>query len=103
MAICMARSATGLARLTERKVKAEIAKRSPERTQFLHDGGGLYLRIDKRGTSTSWDYRYTVCGRARTMGLGPYPTVSLAMAREMAEAARKLRATGHDPLDQRQA
>ena len=37
------------------------------------------------------------------MGLGPYPAISLAKARELASNARTLKALGTDPLDQRDA
>jgi len=37
------------------------------------------------------------------MGLGGFPAVSLADARDKAEAARKLLAAGTDPIDQREA
>jgi hypothetical protein len=37
------------------------------------------------------------------MGLGPYPAISLAKARELAARARTLKALGTDPLDQRDA
>jgi integrase len=39
--------------------------------------------------------------RAREMGLGKYPDVTLADARERASEARKLRAQGRDPIDER--
>ena len=35
------------------------------------------------------------------MGLGSYPEVSLAEAREQASAARKLKQAGIDPIEQR--
>ena len=37
------------------------------------------------------------------MGLGPYPAISLAKARELASNARTLKALGTDPIDQRDA
>jgi Arm domain-containing DNA-binding protein len=41
--------------------------------------------------------------KARTMGLGPYPAVSLARAREKAADARTLKADGKHPVDKRRA
>jgi hypothetical protein len=41
-------------------------------------------------------------GKTRWMGLGPYPAISLAKARELAANARTLKALGTDPLDQRE-
>ena len=62
------------------------------KTAGLHgDGGGLYLASDGK-QQCSWVYRYMIGGRARTMGLGPYPDIPLADARRLAGAARGLRA-----------
>ncbi len=44
-----------------------------------------------------------VAGRQREMGLGPYPQVSIAEARELAAHARKLRVSGTDPIEYRDA
>ena len=45
------------------------------------DGEGLHLFIGKTGKK-SWVQRITVDGRRRDIGLGGYPSVSLALARE---------------------
>ncbi len=66
------------------------------------DGGGLYLQVSKSGTK-SWVYRYTLNGRARWMGLGPFHPVTLAEARIKALAARKLLLDKIDPLEARNA
>ena len=47
-----------------------------------------------------WVFRYTYNGSRREMGLGPYPTVSLKDARELAAEARSLVARGIDPIDE---
>jgi len=65
-----------------------------------NDGDGLYLRIRKSG-SASWIYRYRFSGKLRDMGLGSYPEVTLAEARDAAADARKLARTGSDPLEER--
>jgi hypothetical protein len=62
-----------------------------------NDGDGLYFQISKAGVS-SWIFRYKLEGKAREMGLGPYPTVTLAKARELAADQRKVLAAGSDPL-----
>jgi integrase len=75
------------------------------------DGGGLYLQVKegavrpdgKKGCTRSWVYRYAVNGRQTWLGLGSYPTVSLATAREKATDARRLRADGIDPLARKRA
>jgi integrase len=61
------------------------------------DGDGLHLQVSKSG-GKSWVYRYTLFGRTREMGLGPYPTVSLVDARTNAADSRRLKAAGIDPL-----
>ncbi|MCA9474088.1 MAG: DUF4102 domain-containing protein, partial [Nitrospira sp.] len=47
------------------------------------DGGGLYLRVSPT-ISKAWVFRWVRSGTAREMGLGAYPTVSLASARKSA-------------------
>lgn len=66
------------------------------------DGDGLYLLVGRGGTK-SWIYRYRQDGRLRDMGLGPLRLVSLAEAREEAQAWRKLRHKGGDPIAARRA
>ena len=46
----------------------------------LHsDGGGLYLSVAAAPSNAcSWVFRYMLKKRARTMGLGPYPGITLA-------------------------
>ena len=66
------------------------------------DGGGLYLQV--RGKAArAWIFRFKRAGRTRLMGLGSFPAIGLADAREAADAARKLLARGVDPLDARRA
>src|SRR5207248_11057237 len=71
------------------------------KTLLLADGGGLYLRIGTTG-SRSWVFRYRA-NKQHDLGLGPYPDVSLAEAREAAAAQRRLRREGKDPLLERRA
>jgi integrase len=68
------------------------------RAKGLHpDGGGLYMRLTANGTR-SWIFRYTSAGKTRDMGLGPYPTVTLGKARELAIECRRQRQDGRDPI-----
>lgn len=85
-------------KLSDKGIKAA----KPEKTTMLADGDGLYLRVQPSG-SRNWIYVYEVDGKQHRMGLGTYPTVTLARARELAEDARKLRADNIDPLDEREA
>ncbi len=87
----------------ERLTKAAIAKLS--RRGFHHDGHGLYLAIAKGG-SKSWLFRYQIDGKARAIGLGGYPRVSIDTARELAavvrqDLARARLGVGPDPLEAR--
>ena len=64
----------------------------------LHaDGGNLYLQVSQYGT-TSWLFRYMRDGVAKSMGLGPLGTISLAEARERARKARQSLLDDIDPL-----
>lgn len=69
---------------------------------YYGDGAGLYLQVSKSGTK-SWIFRFTIAGRQREMGLGPLHTISLAQAREKAQACRASLLDGIDPLDARNA
>jgi integrase len=64
------------------------------------DGDGLYLQV-RDETHRSWVYRFMLGGKSRWMGLGAFPDVSLAEAREAAQAARKLTRQGVDPIQTR--
>lgn len=72
------------------------------------DGNGLYLVVDKagadgKGGAKRWVYLFREGKRLREMGLGGLASVSLAEARVAAEAARKARGSGQDPIAQRRA
>jgi hypothetical protein len=64
------------------------------------DGGGLYLNVSKSG-SKSWVFIWARDHRKREMGLGAFPTVSLAAARDRAIRCRKQVADGLDPITER--
>ncbi|HKM65354.1 MAG TPA: integrase arm-type DNA-binding domain-containing protein [Acidisphaera sp.] len=61
------------------------------------DGGSLILEVKPTG-SRSWTFNYECNGVRGAMGLGPFPAVSLAQARDRAADARRLLAQGVDPL-----
>lgn len=63
------------------------------------DGGGLYLSIDAGGRRR-WVFlfRDRVSGKLREMGLGSAFDVTLAQAREKAQAARNMVKSGEDPI-----
>jgi integrase len=70
------------------------------------DGGGLYLQVTtgKEGLAKkSWLLRFIShpAGKERSMGLGPYPQVSLAEARKATHRMHVLVHGGIDPLVER--
>ena len=81
-------------RLTDRTIKAKKAK------GYYADGDGLYLQVSKTG-SKSWVFRFKRDGKARDMGLGSFPAVSLSEARQKAKEARQHREADRDPIAER--
>ncbi|WP_045761331.1 tyrosine-type recombinase/integrase [Xanthomonas albilineans] len=70
----------------------------------LRDGGGLLLLVNPDGAKLwRWDYRRPVTGKQNTIGLGAFPAVKLAEARELVRQGRELLAKGIDPSGQRRA
>lgn len=64
------------------------------------DGGGLFLNVTGTG-SKSWLFMWVIAGKRREMGLGSYPEVSLAKARERATLCREQVAAKLDPIAER--
>ncbi len=85
--------------LTDTAVKKAKPGPSPVK---LSDGKGMYLLINPTG-SKLWRWKYRVLGKEKVMSLGAYPDVSLLQAREALDKARKLHATGADPMARRKA
>ena len=65
------------------------------------DGGGLHLVVYATG-GKNWRLSYRYEGKEKVLSLGPYPAVSLKMARDKREAAKVLLAQGIDPGQQKQ-
>ena len=57
---------------------------------FVGGVQGLALQVTDSGAGRSWLLRMTIGGRRRAMGLGAYPDVTLAKARDKAREAREL-------------
>lgn len=73
-------------------------------TAGLHAVGGvtgLYLQVDP--PARSWILRIKIGNKRRDIGLGGYPSVTLAKSREKAREAREQVALGIDPIEARGA
>ncbi|MGQ0526669.1 MAG: tyrosine-type recombinase/integrase [Alphaproteobacteria bacterium] len=67
-----------------------------EKPYRISDSGGMYLEIMPNG-SKYWRLKYRHMGKEKRLALGVFPLVTLAEAREMRDAARKLVISGIDP------
>jgi integrase len=85
--------------LTDTEIKKTKAK---EKAYSLNENGGLYLWITPVGGKL-WRWAYRFDRKEKLMSFGKYPDVPLALARERHSEARKLLATGVDPMAQRKA
>jgi hypothetical protein len=80
--------------LTDVVIKKAKALTKPYK---LSDGGGLFLWITPAGGKLwRWTYRHE--RKQKLMTFGRYPDVPLGLARERHREARKLLATGTDPM-----
>lgn len=64
------------------------------------DGQGLWL-VKRDKDAGKWILRVVLSGKRREMGLGTWPDVSIAEARERAATARRTTRDGLDPIQQR--
>lgn len=85
--------------LTDTEIKKAKAK---EKAYSLNDSGGLYLWITPAGGKL-WRWAYRFDRKEKLMSFGKYPDIPLALARERHAEARKLLASGVDPMAQRKA
>ena len=83
--------------LSDRAVKA--AKASGR----MFDGNGLFLLVTERGPNISkiWKQRITVNGHRQELGLGKYPVVTLAKARDKALTNLRMVDDGLNPKVER--
>jgi integrase len=76
---------------------AKLRSLKPDARPYkLADGGGLYVLVTPTG-SKLWRIAYRFGGKQKTLALGPYPTITLAEARERREAAKRELSSGRDP------
>ena len=86
------------------RITALFVKHSKRPGKYA-DGGNLYLQVRKSTrkietdvVTKSWLFRYSRFGKDTWLGLGPYPDVTLAEARDLATRERKKTRQGIDPL-----
>lgn len=80
---------------------SEVGVRAAKQVGRHSDGGGLYLNVSAGG-GKSWVFMWTPTGgKRREMGLGAYPTVTLAKARALAANYRVDVAEGRNPIAER--
>ena len=99
--------------ITDKALAAAIRKACAElgagQKKLIAVGGEPGLHLQVRVEGQAWLYRYqagmTAAGKPwrRDMGLGSYPDIGLADAREIVRGIRRAQRDGADPLDQRRA
>ncbi|WP_421981244.1 tyrosine-type recombinase/integrase [Roseibium sp.] len=82
--------------LTDRQIRSF---KTPEKPKKISDGGGLHLLLTPGG-SRLWRLSYRFAGSQKTLALGAYPHVTLALARQRRDLAKGQLATGIDPSHQ---
>jgi Arm DNA-binding domain len=88
--------AKAIDRLSDRLVK------SVKNEGYFGDGKGLYLSVKASGAK-SWILRYMLNRKAREMGLGAFPLIGLAEARQKRDNERAKLIEGVDPIAARDA
>ena len=84
--------------LTDLHVRRAQAQEKPYK---LADEKGLYVLVNSAGKYWRFDYRFG--SKRKTLALGVYPEVTLAVAREKRDQARRLIAADVDPALNRKA
>lgn len=93
-----------MAKVTRPLTNTEIKNAKPKDKEYnLSDGNGLYLRVRPSGTKL-WllNYLRPYTKKRANLGLGNFPDVSLAQAREQTRSARELLANDIDPKEHRE-
>ena len=88
-----------MAKIAKELTAMAVSKLKGEGAYAVGGVPGLQLQI--LGASRAWVLRFVLNDKRRRMGLGSYPAVSLAEARDRARLARSLIRNGVDPIDQR--
>lgn len=76
----------------------EVLKAKPRDKEYrMADGRGLYLAVTPTGGKL-WRYKYRFLGKEKLMSFGQYPDLPLVEAREKHAQARRVLASGVDPM-----
>lgn len=86
-----------MAKLAKELSALEISRLKEPKHHAVGGVPGLYLYVNSNG-ARSWVLRTVVANARRHMGLGSYPAVTLAMAREKARQVKKEVDAGIDPI-----
>ena len=79
-----------------------VSKLNQPGLHFVGSVPGLALQV-KAGSARSWILRLVIGNKRRDMGLGAFPSVSLANARNKASEAREMVRQGVDPIERQRA
>lgn len=91
-----------MARKAAEMTALEVKKTTAAGLHFVGGVAGLALQVLPSG-GRSWVLRVMIGSKRRDMGLGGYPDVTLAGAREAARAARDKVRQGIDPIEEARA
>lgn len=84
--------------LTDVAIRAAKPRAKPYK---MTDEKGLYLLV-KPGGGKLWQFKYRMGKKERNLSIGPYPDITLAIARERRLEARRLLTEGIDPSQYKQ-
>lgn len=85
--------------LTDLKIKNLKAK---DKAYRAYDSEGLYVQVSPSGGKL-WRWKYTYMGKEQVLALGKYPTIQIAQARKLRDAARLTLESGKHPTLEKKA